>query len=414
MQAPHFFPILATLAAAPWLAGASAYAQPAAIGSAEVLAGAGHDSNMLLQIAPDPATTTPLASGWFGRVAPALAGALAWPEWRLGLSYKLDYRGSEAAGSMLQHEGELSLALPALGALHTWLSLSVGSFNAYRFPEEDFWLAGGSLGLRLEITSALRLSVTYRLDRRSATDATLASTAWLHQADGSLIYRPSALVAVGLASSYLRMDVPPAEGGGAFSTLRAGPDVKIQWGRLEARLAVWGGLLDDPAARVRDAQIGVSTGWLARITSNLDGFASFDWVTSVTTTGLATDPYARRVFLAGLVGHITGKFTSGSSGAAELRPLLQDGRVRLRAHVEQASEVRVMGSWDAWAASTPLHATGQTGLWEVWLDLPRGLYRYRLVVDGKAVAPSDSAPTLPDDFGERDAVLEVSEGQGVP
>jgi hypothetical protein len=46
LQPPRSLPILATLAAVLWLAGASAYAQPAAIGSAEVLTGAGHDSNM--------------------------------------------------------------------------------------------------------------------------------------------------------------------------------------------------------------------------------------------------------------------------------------------------------------------------------------------------------------------------------
>jgi hypothetical protein len=83
LQPPRSLPILATLAAVPWLAGAPAYAQPVAIGSAEVLAGAGHDSNMFLQITPDPAAAAPLVSGWFGRVAPALGGALAWPSWSL-------------------------------------------------------------------------------------------------------------------------------------------------------------------------------------------------------------------------------------------------------------------------------------------------------------------------------------------
>ena len=396
----------------PWLAGAPVRAQPAVIGSAEVLAGAGHDSNMFLQVTPDPATAAPLVAGWFGRVAPALGGALAWPGWRLGLAYKLDYRGSDAAGSMLQHEGEVSLAVPALGPLRSWLGVSAGRFDAYRFPEEGFWLAGGSLGLRIELTSALRLSMAYRLDRRSATDGTgsLAPTAWLHQADGRLAYRPSALAAVGLASSYLRMDSAPAAGGGAFSMLRVGPDAEIQWERLEARLALWGGRLDDPAAGVRDGQVGVSAGLVARITGNLDGFVAIDWAASVTSAGLATDRYARRVLLAGVLGHITGKFAPASSAAAEL----QAGRVRLRTRVEQAGEVRVIGSWDGWAASTPLHATGQPGLWEVWLSLPRGTHRYRFLVDGRTVAPPDAERTIPDDFGGRDAVIDVTEGQGTP
>ena len=314
---------------------------------------------------------------------------------------------------MLQHEGELSLALPALRGLRSWLSLSVGRFDAYRFPEEGFWLAGANAGLRLEFTSALRLSVAYRFDRRSATDSssTLAPTAWLHQADGRLSYRSSALFAMGLASSYLRLD---SDVGGAFSMLRAGPDAEIQWRRLEARLALWGSYLDDPAAGVHDGQAGISTSLLARITGDLDAFAGFDWAASVTSAGLATDRYARHVFLAGVVGHITGKFTPALSSADDLSPLFQAGRVRLRTRVEQAGEVRVIGSWDGWAASTPLRVTGQTGLWEVWLDLPPGTHRYRFLVGGRAITPSDGARTLPDDFGGRDAVIDVSEGQGTP
>ena len=399
-----------------WLAGAPVRAQPAVIGSAEVLAGAGHDSNMFLQVTPDPATAAPLVSGWFGRVAPALGGAVAWPGWRLGLAYQLDYRGSQAAGSMLQHQGELSLAVPALGPVRPWLGVNVSRFDAYRFPEEGFWLAGGNLGLRIELTSALRLSASYRLDRRSATDGTgsLAPTAWLDQVDGNLAYRPSALLAVGLAASYLRMDSSPASGPDVFSMLRAGPDAEIQWGRLQARLGVWGGRLADSAAGVRDAQVGVSAELLARVTGNLDGFVGFDWAADVTSAGLATDRYARHVLLAGVVGHITGKFTPTFSATADLRPLLQAGRVRLRVHADRAGEVRVIGSWDGWAASTPLHATGQPGLWEVWLELPRGTHRYRFLVDGRAVAPPDGAVTLPDDFGGRDAVIDVTEGQGTP
>ena len=416
MQPPWSLPLLATLAATSWLAEAPANAQPAAIGSAEVLAGAGHDSNMFLQITPDLATAAPLVSGWFGRVAPALSGALAWPGWRLALSYRLDYRGSEAAGSMLQHEAELSLAVPALGRLRPWLGVSFGRFDAYRFPDEGFWLAGGNLGLRLELASALRLSLAYRLDRRGATDGadTLAPTAWLHQVDGRLAYRPSALFAVEIASSYLRMDSSPATGRDTFSMLRAGPDAEMQWGRLEARLGLWGGHIDDSAAGVRDAQAGVSAGLLARLAGNLDGFASFDWAVSVTSAGLATNRYSRHVLLAGVLGHITGKFTPACSPAAELSPLFQAGRVRLRAHAEQAGEVRVIGSWDGWAASTPLHPAGPPGLWEVWLDLPRGTHRYRFLVDGRVITPTEDAHTLPDDFGGRDAVIDVSERQGTP
>jgi hypothetical protein len=266
------------------------------------------------------------------------------------------------------------------------------------------------------MTSALRLSVVYRLDRRRADGGTGSpgGAAWLHQVDGRLAYRPTALVAVGLASTYLRMDLASDSTGGVFSTLRAGPDAEIQWGWLEARLALWGGRLDDPAAGVRDAQVGISTGLLARIMGNLDGFAGFDWAASVTSSGLATDRYARHVFLVGLVGHVTGKFTPAAS-AVDLRPRWQGGRVRLRVRVEQAGEVRVIGSWDGWGSSTPLHGVQPPGVWEAWLELPRGTHRYRFLADGRAVPPPEGVATLPDDFGDKDAVVDVVDvSEGAP
>jgi hypothetical protein len=50
----------------------------------------------------------------------------------------------------------------------------------------------------------------------------------------------------------------------------------------------------------------------------------------------------------------------------------------------------------------------------VWLELSSGTYRYRFLVDGRAIPPFDGARTLPDDFGGQDAVINVSEGQEKP
>jgi len=161
-----------------------------------------------------------------------------------------------------------------------------------------------------------------------------------------------------------------------------------------------GGHLDDPATGVHDAQAGFSAWLLARITGDLDGFAGFDWAASVTSVGLATDRYARHVFLAGVVGHITGKFTQALSSADDLSPLFQAGRVRLRVRIEQAGEVRVIGSWTVGQRPHPCAPRAAWLVGGVAGSAP-GTYRHRFLVDGRAIPPSDGAPTLPDDFGDR-------------
>src|SRR2546421_5274230 len=72
MKAPLSFALAALC-----LGGGVAAADPALFGSVEVTAGGGHDTNMLLSIAPDAVTHAPPLGGWFGRAAPRLAGAVA-------------------------------------------------------------------------------------------------------------------------------------------------------------------------------------------------------------------------------------------------------------------------------------------------------------------------------------------------
>jgi len=118
----------------------------------EVLAGAGHDSNMFCRLrltrprlrrrsrAGSPCGTGTERSAGLAKMAlgPGLQARLPW----LGCGW-LDVAARRRA----------FLGDARAEGLRSWLGVSVGRFDAYRFPEEGFWLAGGNLGLRFEITS---------------------------------------------------------------------------------------------------------------------------------------------------------------------------------------------------------------------------------------------------------------------
>src|SRR4051812_16012655 len=71
------------------------------LGTAEVAAGGGHDSNMFPPLVVDPTTRPPLVGGWFGRAAPRLSAGVVAGGWRVETAYALDYRASNAAGQLI-------------------------------------------------------------------------------------------------------------------------------------------------------------------------------------------------------------------------------------------------------------------------------------------------------------------------
>jgi hypothetical protein len=390
------------LAARPAAAGESSL-----IGAADVMLGSGHDTNMFLAVRPELAAGGELVAGWFGRAAPALSLALARSGWRSELSYDLDFRYSDAGGALALHQGEWSVLASALGRWQPRLAASAGRFFAHSRGDEDFWFTGGEAGLGLELASAFHVRAGLRAERRFP--AAPASPLWLYQAETRARWRPQALFAAGLGGSYVRLAATeagePGLGGGALTIVRVGPDTRLTWRGLTWRAGAWYGRLHDAGAGVRDWQVGAATSLLVRVTDRVDVAASFDWSSSVRTAGLQPDRYSRRVFMAGLVGHAsTRKLYPGS--APPLAPALEGRRVRFLHRAPDASEVRVIGSWDGWTAASAMARAG-ADLWEVSLELPAGTHRYRFVQDGKAVEPGDAAGYVADDFGGRDGLVEV-------
>lgn len=404
------------------LIGDGAIAQTVVFGTGEVAVGGGHDTNIFLQVLPDAGTREPLVGGWFGRVAPTLAAALAVGEWRLETSYGLDYRNSREAGNLLLHEIDLLVTMPCWWNAFPRLVLSGGRFDASDRPQDQFLFAGGEIGLKLELLESFRLSVSYRAELRDHPEQPggMADSDLVHMVELRLGYRSGARFELGMGSSYV--GVAPARAAllddGSVRLLRFGPDLELVWRRLTLVLGGWGGTLD-VQGMPRIWQIGAGAGATFRITSHVDAVLAMDWTSSPGASDTIATNYTRRYVGLSLVAHATAK--KAVTHSAERRPdkfgpIIENlGRVRLRLHAERATQVQVIGSWDDWAQSgRSLVPTGESGLWETWLELAPGSYRYRFVVDGKTVQPPCALRYVPDGFGGQDAVFEIQAKVAAP
>jgi hypothetical protein len=161
--------------------------------------------------------------------------------------------------------------------------------------------------------------------------------------------------------------------------------------------------------------VGGGLAALLRLTKNLDLAASVDLTAAPWADDVRAQDYTRQYVGFGLVGHVTGRTTlAHQEEQQDLRPIIKDGQVRFRVKAPDAASVSVVGSWDDWASpGAALSATRAPGLWEAWVAVPAGTYRYRFLVDGRTVRPADAPRYVADDFGGEDAVLEVA-GAGTP
>lgn len=76
-----------------------------------------------------------------------------------------------------------------------------------------------------------------------------------------------------------------------------------------------------------------------------------------------------------------------------------------------AKTVSLVGSFNNWdRTSVPMKRVDR-GTWAVSVRLPRGVYYYQFVVDGRTwVVPPYAGAYAPDGFGGRDAVVVVGGG----
>ena len=75
---------------------------------------------------------------------------------------------------------------------------------------------------------------------------------------------------------------------------------------------------------------------------------------------------------------------------------------------EQAKKVLIAGDFNGWSQmGTPLHTNGRPGVWTTKLPLPRGRYRYRLIVDGQWMTDPNNKYVEVNEFGEMNNIVEV-------
>jgi chromosome partitioning protein len=87
----------------------------------------------------------------------------------------------------------------------------------------------------------------------------------------------------------------------------------------------------------------------------------------------------------------------------------QDGdEVLFSAKFEEARKVLIAGDFNNWTPiSTPMQKASD-GMWQMRLPLPKGRYRYRLVVDGKWLTDPNNQSVETNQFGELNNVIEVA------
>ena len=81
--------------------------------------------------------------------------------------------------------------------------------------------------------------------------------------------------------------------------------------------------------------------------------------------------------------------------------------VALRCHAPDAKSVFVAGSFNHWRPDATRLQPLANGLWTAELELPPGDYEYRFVVDGCWCSDPDAKETVPNPFGDHNAVLRV-------
>jgi hypothetical protein len=390
-----------------WSAVAGAAPDVSATGELEV--GGGHDSNVFLSSTPEGGTSFPHLGGWLFELGPAAELAIAGSDVRIELSYDGDIRRAEGTGWLSYQQLGLTLYSPEIGRWRLLLGALAGRFDPGSFPADAFWFVGGQLGARLALSDATRVIVGYRFERRQGGDESAGDQDALHLIDARLSYRPVPRLALEPRLTFLTIR-PAAAGASDLWRLRGGLDVSLVW----QEWTVTGGASAGPlSSAVEEATYGAAQIEVKRrLFAGVDAVASLDWTAPVSGEPVGDGLYTRFAALAGVVLHATSRPALPAAAPREdLRPLVQEGRVRFRVRAPGAASVAVLGSWDDWA--TPGKALSQTrepGLWELWLALPAGAHRYHFMVDGVATRPPDAARYMPDGFGGEDGVVELSEG----
>jgi len=153
-------------------------------------------------------------------------------------------------------------------------------------------------------------------------------------------------------------------------------------------------------------------------------FTPYLGVASSLTLTEVTQLQTRKVGIQALSGRparVAGVPSNGTSkkpeGSQIVRKVNEDGlgaqqpeqvkvSVEFMLRVEGAESVAIAGSFNDWnPKQTPMRRTGD--MWQARMELPRGRYEYRFVVDGKWSSDPNAKECAANPFGSSNSVLNV-------
>jgi 1,4-alpha-glucan branching enzyme len=82
--------------------------------------------------------------------------------------------------------------------------------------------------------------------------------------------------------------------------------------------------------------------------------------------------------------------------------------VMFTAFYPQAKSVQIAGDFNNWQPQKSPMTKASDGTWQASMSLTKGVYRYRLVVDGRWQHDPHNDMTEPNPYGELNSILKVS------
>jgi hypothetical protein len=184
-----------------------------------------------------------------------------------------------------------------------------------------------------------------------------------------------------------------------------------RWLTLAAGYSFWGQTLPhggesavstQPGGPRQDLAHAVTASVTARPRGWLELFARYDFILS--TSDANSGRYRLDQIVAG-VG-VAWDFRHETLPAPPpLMPSVHHRAVTFRARARPGATVAVVGDWNGWRP-LPLMPAG-AGLFTATYELPSGRHRWALSIDGVVVTPPEASGWAEDDFGGRNALLDV-------
>jgi hypothetical protein len=375
---------------------------------------AGYDDNLFLDPTLSGATSRPRADAVFD-LRPSLDARLSASGHTLLFDADYGERITASNGDLRDLWLRLAWATPLWHRLRLTVGPHYEHYEAERYPDNRFDLAGAELALRLVLERAW-IEAGYRLDGRFYGDSSRNHQVdQQHWALATAHLRLHRLVAVDAGYRFLQLasNAPTAR----LERHRADLLVEVRptaWLTLAAGYGLWSQTLpagapppnaNTPGGARTDLAHAVTARVAARPLRWLELFLRYDLV--VSTSDASNGRYQLNELLGGAVigwtfAHVPALPPPPPPWS---RPLVRGRVVTFRAQAAAGARVAVVGDWNGWQPA-PLWPVG-ADRFAASYELPAGRHAFALSVDGVVRAPSDAAGYVEDGFGAKNGIVDV-------